>query len=87
MVFLIHWVDLTAVVQYNLCSGDGGFHGDKLRALPDPIPARNEIIPDPDLIPLSVLNHPIGNKYEVDFAAYDSPTPTVFTSVEGPDAV
>lgn len=49
------------------------FDGNKLRDLPDPIPCRDEIIPDPDSIPLSVLNHPIGKKNEINFAAYDQP--------------
>lgn len=82
-----HWVDLTVTVQYSRRSEDVGFHGDRLRSLPDPVPTKNEIIPDPDSIPLSILNHPIGNKHEVDFAAYDSPPPTVSSPADGPDAV
>ena len=73
------------IAQYDICSADDGFHGDRLRALPDPIPAKNGVIPDPDSIPLNVLNHPIGDKHEVDFAAYD---PLVVSlSVGGSDAV
>ena len=62
------------------------FHGDKLRELPDPIPARDEIIPDPDSIPLTILNHPLGKKHEIDFGAYDEPVP-VPPSDEGPGAM
>ena len=82
-----HWIDLTAALQYNISSEGGGFHGDRLRALPDPIPARDEIIPSPDSDPSSVLNHPFGNEHKIDFAAYDPPTPMVSSPVDGPDAV
>ena len=61
------------------------FHGDKLRELPDPIPARDEIIPDPDSVPLTVLNHPLGTKHEVDFGAYEEQAP-VAPPGEGADA-
>ena len=81
------WVDLTVTTQYSISSEDTGFHGDRLRSLPDPVPVKNEIIPDPDSVPLSVLNHPIGSKHEKDFAAYDCPAPTVSSPVDGPDAV
>ena len=74
-------------LQYKIASEGSGFHGDKLRALPDPIPAKKEIIPDPDSIPLSVLNYPTENTHEIDFAAYDSPALTVSSSVDGPDAM
>lgn len=74
-------------MQYNVANEREGFHGDKLRALPDSIPARDEVIPNPDSIPLSVLNHPTGSKHEIDFAAYDHSTSTVSSSVDGPDAV
>ena len=70
-----------------MCSEGGVFLGDKLRELHDLIPEDSEIIPDPDSVPLSVLNYPIGNKHETDFAAYDSPVSTVLPSVDGPDAV
>ena len=61
-------------MQYNIGSAQGAsFHGDRLRELPDPTPCRDEIIPDPDSIPLSILNHSLGKEHEVDFAAYDSP--------------
>ena len=46
-----------------------------------------DIIPDQNSVPLAVLNHPIGNRHEIDFAAYDDPTPTVPPPVDGPDAV
>jgi hypothetical protein len=56
--------------------------------LPDPIPTRNEIIPNSDFIsPESVLNYPVGNEHKVDLAAYDPPTPIVSSPVDGPDAV
>jgi len=68
-------------------SSDGFYlKGDKARALPDPIPAQSDIIPDQNSIPLSVLNHPIGNRHETDFAAYDFPTSEIPSS-DGLDAV
>jgi len=74
-------------VQYNISNAQGAnFHGDKLRELPDPIPCRDEIIPDPDSIPLSILNHPLGKKLEIDFAAYDPPELTL-SPTEGIDPV
>ena len=61
-------------IQYNIgCVEGATFHGKKLQELPYPMPCRDEIIPDPDSIPLSILNYPLGKKHEVDFAAYDSP--------------
>jgi hypothetical protein len=75
------------VVQYCIDSEDGSFHGDRLRALPDPIEARKEIIPNPDLDPQGILIYPDGNKHEIDFAAYDPPIPRVSSPVDGPDAV
>lgn len=62
------------------------FDGDKLRELPDPTRCRDEIIPNPESIPLSVLNHPLGTRHEVDFAAYDQPEITL-SPVEGGDPV
>ena len=59
------------------------FHGDKLRELPDPIPCRDEMIPDPDSIPLSILNHPIGKRHEKNFSAYDPPEVTHSPEEEG----
>lgn len=80
-------INLTAASQFNIASERNGFHGDRLRRLPDPIPARNEIIRDPDSIDLSVLTYPTRSRHEIDFAAYDAPTPKTPPSVEGPDAV
>ena len=80
-------INLTAALQFKIASEKNGFHGDRLRRLPDPIPARNEIIPDPDSIPLSVLIYPTGSGHEIDFAAYDAPAPTAPSSVDGPDSV
>lgn len=87
---VVPWTSLgrsDLAIQYNISEEGEGFHGDKLRALPDPIPARDEIIPNLDSVPMSVLNHPVGNKHEVDFAAYDL-SPTVSSPVvDGLDAV
>jgi len=80
-------VAFTKLSQYQIAYESGSvFHGDRLRELPDPIPARDEIIPDPDSIPLTVLNHPLGTKHEVDFGAYEKQVPAP-PSGEGPDAV
>ena len=66
--------DFTGSTQYNISCVEGAvFRGDKLRELPDPTPCRDEIIPDPDSIPLFILNYPLGKKQEPDFAAYDPP--------------
>ena len=74
--------------QYQIGHESGStFHGDQLRELPDPIPARDEIIPDPDSIPLTVLNHPLGTKNEVPCAAYEEMYALPPPSEEGPDAV
>jgi len=70
--------NLTDPVQYSIGHLHGAhFHGDKLRELEDPTPCRDEIIPDPDSIPVDILNHPLGNKHEIDFAAYDPPEITL----------
>ena len=70
--------DFTGSTQYNIGSAQGAsFHGDRPRELPDPTPCRDEIIPDPDSIPLSILNYPVGEKHEVDFAVYDPPELTI----------
>ena len=79
-------IAFTNFYQYQIPHESGSsFHGDKLRELPDPIPARDEIIPDPDSVPLTVLNHPLGTKHEVDFGAYEEQVP-VPPSGEGSDA-
>jgi hypothetical protein len=68
----------TSSVKYNIGSVDGPFFdGDRLRELRDPIPCQDEIIPDPDLVPLSILNYPLGKELKVDFAAYDPPEVTL----------
>jgi hypothetical protein len=74
-------------MQYYIDSEDGSFHGDRLRALPDPIEARNEIIPTLGSVDPDILSHLPGNEHEVDLAAYDLPIPAVSSSVNGPDAV
>jgi len=69
-------------------SSDGFYlNGDKARTLPDPIPAPNDVIPDKDSVPLSVLNHPIGNRHEIDFAAYGFATSAVPPPGDGPSLV
>ena len=74
-------------MQYRIISEGGGFCGDKLRELPEHITENNDIIPNHDLDPSSVLKYPIGNKHETDFAAYDVPTPSVSLFIDGPNAV
>jgi len=75
---------LQGSLQYNHCSAHGlTFHGDKLRELPDPKPCKYETIPDPDSIPLSILNHPLGKRHEKNFSAYDPPEVTHCAAEEG----
>lgn len=65
-------------VKYNLSNAHGiSFGGDQLRELPDPIHHSDGIIPEPDLIPLSILNHPLGKRLEIDSAAYDPVGPSI----------
>jgi hypothetical protein len=72
--------EFTRAIKYKLpCEG---FFEPRLPELPDPISCRDEIIPDPDSISLSVLNHSPGKRLEIDFAAYDPPEIT-FLSSEG----
>ena len=81
------YTPFTNISQYQIFHENGPvFHGDQLRELPDPIPARDEIIPDPDSIPLSVLNYPLGTKHEVPSAAYEEQVPTPPPEA-GPDLV
>ena len=70
-------------VKYDICSEHGIFFFDhkQLRTL-DLFPIRNEMIPDPDSIPLSILNHPLGKRHEINFSAYDPPKLTL-SPVEG----
>jgi hypothetical protein len=53
------------------------FPKDQLRELPDAIPCRDEIIPHPDAIPLSVLKYPVGKRLKVDITAYSPPEITL----------
>lgn len=70
-------MNLTGPIQYNIGGVQGAtLYGDELRELPNPTPCKDEIIPDPDSIPLSILNYPLGKRQEIDFAAYDSPGST-----------
>ena len=64
---------LTDFTKYNIASQHFTFDGDNLRKLPDPVPCRDETIPDPDVIPLSILNYPPGKRLEISFTAYDPP--------------
>ena len=65
--------NFTASTKYNISStNEVNFDPNRLRELPDPIPCGDEMIPDPDSIPLSILNYPPGKKREINFAAYDS---------------
>ena len=63
----------TDFAKYNIASKHFTFDGDNLRKLPDPVPCRDEMIPDPDSIPLSILNYPPGKRREINFAVYDPP--------------
>jgi hypothetical protein len=74
-------------LQFNIASEENGFQGDKLRELPDPIPARDEVFPDPDSVPLNTLIYPTGSRHEIDYAAYDDFTTAPPPPVDGPDAV
>ena len=60
---------------------------EQLRRLLGPIPANSEITLSKDSVPSSPPNPPIVDKHEVDFAAYDFPTPAIPPSSDGPDAV
>lgn len=61
-------------MKYNLFATDDSFdyHANEFREVPDSTCIDNAVvIPDPDSIPLSVLNHPLGKRDEINFAAYD----------------
>ena len=61
-------------MKYIWCSVDSfEFGQDQFKELMGPYPCRDEIIPDPDTISLSVLNYPPGKRHEINFAAYDLP--------------
>jgi hypothetical protein len=69
--------NFAASVKYNIGSKYGGFFGrEQSRMLPDPIPSRDEIIPDPDSISESILTYPAVER-AIDFAAYDPPEITL----------
>lgn len=65
----------TNLSQYQNLHESGFFDGKRLRELPDPIPARDEIIPNPDSLPLTILNHPLETKHEDPLAAYEEEVP------------
>ena len=71
--------DFMRSAKYNLGSARGLFFpNDQLRELPDPIPCRNDVIPEPDSIPPeSVLNNPISKRLEINLAAFRPPEPTL----------
>ena len=71
--------EFTGSVKYKIRSSgsDDGLFKAKFPEMPIPIPSGDEIIPDPDFISLSVLNHPPGKRLEIDFAAYDPPEATL----------
>ena len=69
-------IGLTNLLQYQIHYESGLYFGGKrLRELPNPIPARDEIIPDPDSVPLTVLNHPVGTQNGVPSVAYEEQAP------------
>ena len=73
--------------QYQIIFESGlYFDGKRLRELPDPIPARDEIIPNPDSIPLSILIHPLGTKHEGPLTACEGGVPAP-SSEDGPTTV
>ena len=69
----------TVSVKYKIRSSESndGLFKAKFPEMPMPMPSRDEIIPDPDSISLSVLNHPPEKRLEIDFAAYDPPNATL----------
>ena len=70
--------DFPCYVKYKIFNADGdSFYGDKLRGLQDQMPCKDEIIPDPDSIPPSILKFPPVKRNEINFAAYDPPEPTL----------
>lgn len=76
--------NLIRPIKYNFCSVYGpAFEEDQFKLLTDSIPCRDEIIPDPDSTPLSVLNHPLGKRHEIDTAAYDPPEVALSPVLEG----
>lgn len=62
-------------MKYNIgnAHGDNFNQRDLLQGLQDPIPCRDDVIPGLDSISLSILDHPLGKRHEIDFAAYDPP--------------
>ena len=85
-VFLLPYnhAPFTNLSQYQIGFENGNvLHGDRLRDLPDRIPARDDIIPDPDSIPLTVLNYPLGTRYEDPLAGLEEQVPAPL-SEEGP---
>ena len=71
--------EFTVSVKYKIRSSESneGLFKAKFPERPTPIPSKDEIIPDPDSIPLSVLNNPPGKRPEIAFAAYDPPEATL----------
>ena len=67
--------EFTGAVKYKILSE--GLFKVRIPERQNMISCGDEIIPDPDSIPLSVLNHPPGNRLEINFAAYDPPEVTL----------
>lgn len=65
-------------VKYNICSGDASTR-DVLRELSDSyvVFCKEDEIPRPDSIPLSVLDHPLGTQYKADSVNRDPPELTL----------
>lgn len=80
---LLRGADSTDFVKFDIASEPGySFYADQLREPTGRVCCGDEIIPDPDSIPLTVLNHPRGKMLEINFAAYDPPEPSDL-SMEG----
>lgn len=58
-------------LKYKIASEHGDrFNRDLLREVSDLATCRDELIPDPASIPLSILDHPLGKQRVIDFATY-----------------
>ena len=65
-------------MKYKIGSVCESIHSlDLPRDLPGPFYCRGDEIPDPESVPLSILDHPIGKPHEINFAAYDAPELTL----------
>jgi hypothetical protein len=64
--------DFARYVKYNAVHAPDAFD-DQLGGLRGSTSCRDEIIPDPDSIPLDILHYPTQPRYGIDFSAYDPP--------------